>query len=142
PRAPGELSRSGRAAPRRACHCSAMIRTASRTARSTRAALVAFTLAACGSGTRPATGPDHPASAQPAPPASRPPAPPPADKEEVPLALWPEVKHGALPNGMQYYILKHKKPEHRAFLWLAVNAGAGVVGEAQRGRAPRGQPHW
>ncbi len=52
-----------------------------------------------------------------------------------PLPLWPEVKHGTLPNGLQYYVLKHGKPEKRAFLWLAVNAGSMVEDDDQRGLA-------
>ncbi|HSR96894.1 MAG TPA: insulinase family protein, partial [Kofleriaceae bacterium] len=107
-----------------------------RTASIARAALVAFALAACGGGARPAAAPDHPASSAPAAPTTtKSPAPPPADKEDVPLALWPAVKHGTLPNGMQYYILDHKKPEHRAFLWLAVNAGSVQEDDDQRGLA-------
>jgi zinc protease len=99
-------------------------------------ALVAFVLAACSSGPKPTTGPDRgPSAASAGPTAARPSTPPPADKEDMPLALWPEVKHGALSNGLSYYILKHRKPEHRAFLWLAVNAGAVFEDDDQRGLA-------
>lgn len=52
-----------------------------------------------------------------------------------PLPLWPEVKHGTLPNGLSYYVLKHGKPEKRAFLWLAVNAGSVAEDDDQRGLA-------
>ena len=51
------------------------------------------------------------------------------------LALWPKVKRGTLPNGLTYYILPHRKPEKRAFLWLAVNAGSVQEDDDQRGLA-------
>ncbi|MBA3538392.1 MAG: insulinase family protein [Deltaproteobacteria bacterium] len=51
------------------------------------------------------------------------------------LPLWPAVTKGVLPNGVTYYILKHGKPEKRAFLWLAVNAGSTAEDEDQRGLA-------
>jgi zinc protease len=54
---------------------------------------------------------------------------------EPPLALWPAVTRGVLPNGMTYYVLKHGKPEQRAFLWLAVNAGSVQEDDDQRGLA-------
>jgi len=62
-----------------------------------------------------------------------PPAAPTGD--DAPLPLWPEVKHGVLANGLTYYVLKHGKPEHRAFLWLAVNAGSVQEDDDQRGLA-------
>ena len=51
------------------------------------------------------------------------------------LPLWPKVKKGVLPNGLTYNILKHGKPEQRAFLWLAVNAGSILEDDDQRGLA-------
>ena len=51
------------------------------------------------------------------------------------LPLWPKVKKGVLPNGLTYYILKHGKPEQRAFLWLAVNAGSILEDDDQKGLA-------
>ncbi len=51
------------------------------------------------------------------------------------LPLWSEVKKGVLPNGLTYYILPHAKPEKRAFLWLAVNAGSTSEDDDQRGLA-------
>jgi zinc protease len=54
---------------------------------------------------------------------------------ETPLALWPAVKHGVLPNGLTYYVLAHAKPEKRAMLWLAVDAGAVQEDDDQRGLA-------
>jgi len=54
---------------------------------------------------------------------------------EEALPLWPEVTHGKLANGLSYSILHHEKPEKRAFLWLAVNAGAVLEDDDQRGLA-------
>src|SRR5687767_6088425 len=59
----------------------------------------------------------------------------PASPEPDVLPLWPKVKRGTLPNGLTYYVLPHGKPEQRAFLWLAVNAGAVQEDEDQRGLA-------
>src|SRR4029078_8460656 len=42
---------------------------------------------------------------------------------------------GKLPNGLTYYVLPHAKPEKRAFLWLAVNAGSVQEDDDQRGLA-------
>jgi zinc protease len=103
-----------------------------------RVALVAI-LAGCGPGTRPATtttSPDRSAtSAATAPPAVTTPAKPAAHPDDAPLPLWSPVKQGTLANGLTYYILKHGKPERRAFLWLAVNAGAVAEDDDQRGLA-------
>ncbi|HEX3763235.1 MAG TPA: insulinase family protein [Kofleriaceae bacterium] len=95
---------------------------------------LAVLAAACGSGAKPATTPAAPAAAAPAAPAvaAAPAAPNPDD---IPLPLWPEVKHGKLANGLTYYVLKHGKPEKRAFLWLAVNAGSVQENDDQRGLA-------
>ncbi len=49
--------------------------------------------------------------------------------------LDPMIKTGTLPNGLTYYIVKHHKPEQRAALWLAVNAGAVLEDDDQRGLA-------
>jgi zinc protease len=93
------------------------------------AAALALALAACGPTTPPETAPGRkavaPAAAAPAPRAA----------EDAPLPLWPEVKTGKLANGLTYYVLKHKKPEKRAFLWLAVNAGSVLEDDDQRGLA-------
>jgi zinc protease len=61
--------------------------------------------------------------------------PPPADPDHAPLPLWSEVKTGKLSNGLTYFILPHHKPENRAFMWLAVNAGSILEDEDQRGLA-------
>jgi zinc protease len=54
---------------------------------------------------------------------------------DPPLALWPNVKKGVLPNGLTYYILKNKKPDKRVLLWLAVNSGSVQEDDDQRGLA-------
>ncbi|MGN6110488.1 MAG: M16 family metallopeptidase [Kofleriaceae bacterium] len=56
-----------------------------------------------------------------------------ADPDALPL--WPKVVRGKLPNGLTYYVMKHSKPEKRAFLWLAVNTGAVQEDDDQRGLA-------
>lgn len=97
-----------------------------------RAALGAIlaALTACGGGAKPAARPPEPVVTAVAKPAT----PTPAGEDAV-LGLWPEVKHGTLANGLQYYVLKHGKPEKRAFLWLAVNAGSVLEDDDQRGLA-------
>ncbi len=62
------------------------------------------------------------------------PADPPAPVDPV-SPLDPMIKKGTLPNGLTYYIVKHHKPEQRAALWLAVNAGAVLEDDDQRGLA-------
>src|SRR6185369_4242264 len=52
-----------------------------------------------------------------------------------PLPLDARVKTGKLPSGLTYYVLQHKKPEHRAQIWLAVNAGSVLEDDDQRGLA-------
>ncbi len=64
-----------------------------------------------------------------------PPSSPPVNPDAAPIPLWPEVKKGTLPNGLTYYIYKHGKPEKRALLWLAVNAGSVQEDDDQRGLA-------
>jgi zinc protease len=54
---------------------------------------------------------------------------------DEPLPLDARVKKGKLDNGLTYYVLPHKKPEHRAQIWLAVNAGAVLEDDDQRGLA-------
>ena len=93
------------------------------------AILVALT--ACGGGGKAVETPVAPPVA---PVTAKPATPTPAGEDAV-LALWPEVKHGTLANGLNYYVLKHGKPEKRAFLWLAVNAGSVLEDDDQRGLA-------
>ena len=89
-----------------------------------------LTLASCGP---PATTtPITPAK----PTASAPATPPVSDGiSDEPLPLDARVKKGKLENGLTYYVLPHKKPEHRAQIWLAVNAGAVLEDDDQRGLA-------
>jgi zinc protease len=96
-------------------------------------------LAACGGSTAPA--PAHPAPGpasggndEAMPPGGTPAAAMP-NPDTVAFPLWPEVTKGTLPNGLTYYILKHGKPEKRALLWLAVNAGSVQEDDDQRGLA-------
>jgi len=99
------------------------------------ALLLAAVVAACSGGSRPQpTGPDHGVAVVTPGSAAAPATPAPTGEDAV-LPLWPEVKRGTLPNGLTYYILKHGKPEKRAFLWLAVNAGAVQEDDDQRGLA-------
>ncbi|MDR2070536.1 MAG: insulinase family protein [Treponema sp.] len=46
-----------------------------------------------------------------------------------------EARTGILPNGLRYYILENARPENRAFLTLAVNAGSVLETEEERGLA-------
>ncbi len=59
----------------------------------------------------------------------------PGDPDAAPLPLDPQIRRGVLPNGLTYYVMPHKKPEQRAALWLAVNAGAVLEDDDQRGLA-------
>ncbi|MEO8553541.1 MAG: insulinase family protein, partial [Kofleriaceae bacterium] len=59
----------------------------------------------------------------------------PGNPDVAPLPLYGQIKKGVLPNGLTYYILKHGKPEHRARLWLAVNAGGMLEDDDQHGLA-------
>ena len=59
-----------------------------------------------------------------------------AEKDDSPaLALDPAVRTGTLDNGLTYFIRKHNKPEKRAMLWLAVNAGSVLEEDDQKGLA-------
>ncbi|MCO5233985.1 MAG: insulinase family protein [Chitinophagales bacterium] len=51
------------------------------------------------------------------------------------LPLDPNVLHGTLPNGMQYFIRKNSKPENRMELRLVVNAGSNQEDDDQKGLA-------
>lgn len=51
------------------------------------------------------------------------------------LTFDPQVITGQLDNGLRYYIRPNSKPENRAELWLAVNAGSLQEDEDQRGLA-------
>ncbi len=56
-------------------------------------------------------------------------------KQEDVIPVDPNITHGQFANGLKYYIKVNKKPENRATLWLAVNAGAVLEEENQRGLA-------
>jgi zinc protease len=51
------------------------------------------------------------------------------------LPFMAEARTGVLDNGLRYYILENRKPENRAFLTLAVNAGSVLEEEHERGLA-------
>lgn len=51
------------------------------------------------------------------------------------LPLNPRVRKGTFENGMTYYIMHNKKPENRAALRLAVNAGSVMETDEQQGLA-------
>ncbi len=57
----------------------------------------------------------------------------PSKPDELPL--WPVVRKGQLANGLTYYVMKHSKPEKRALMWLAVDAGSVDEDDDQRGLA-------
>ena len=91
-------------------------------------ALFLSALVACGS-----SSPPPPAVVSP-PPTAVAPAPPPATPEP-PTPLDPQIRTGTLRNGLTFYVMKHRKPEQRAALWLAVNAGSVQEDADQRGLA-------
>jgi len=87
---------------------------------------------ACGrpSGTATPAGPTPPSAP------ARAPAGRPADAEgATPLPIDPRIRVGSLDNGLRYYILPNPKPEKRAQLWLAVNAGSLQEDDDQQGLA-------
>lgn len=53
----------------------------------------------------------------------------------LPIPKDESIRSGTLPNGMKYYIQKNNKPENRAELRLAVNAGAMQEDDDQLGMA-------
>ncbi|MDR2842567.1 MAG: insulinase family protein, partial [Spirochaetaceae bacterium] len=52
-----------------------------------------------------------------------------------PIPFMEGVRTGTLKNGLTYYIYENKKPQDRAFLTLAVNAGSVLETEEERGLA-------
>ena len=101
-----------------------------RPADSTNLALLLFLssiAAACGPAAAPAVTPAPNPSASTTPVAAAAPDPP--------LPLDARVRTGKLANGLTYYVMQHKKPEHRAQIWLAVNAGSVLEDDDQRGLA-------
>ena len=107
----------------------------------TRSALLFLVLAGCGgttagAGKSPEAVPAAPATPEAEIAAGRTPASGPADAElDRPLPVDSRIRVGKLPNGLTYYVLPHRKPEKRAQLWLAVNAGAVLEDDDQRGLA-------
>ena len=91
------------------------------------AVLLSLLALACGAPARPQL-PPPPVTA---PSATASPSAPP----EAPLPLDARLRKGTLANGLTYYVLAHEKPEHRAQLWLAVNAGSVLEDDDQRGLA-------
>ncbi|MCX5754792.1 MAG: insulinase family protein [Gemmatimonadetes bacterium] len=51
------------------------------------------------------------------------------------LTLDPAVRTGTLPNGLRYFVRKNARPEKRAELRLAINAGSILENDDQRGLA-------
>src|SRR5687767_8191289 len=56
-------------------------------------------------------------------------------KPSDPLPLDPKIRTGVLPNGIKYYIKYNAKPEKRAELRMAVNAGSTMENDDQQGLA-------
>ena len=52
-----------------------------------------------------------------------------------PVPFMANARTGVLPSGMRYYLLENTRPEGRAFLTLAVNAGSILETEEERGLA-------
>lgn len=84
-------------------------------------------LVACGS-PPPSASPPPAASARATTPAA-------VDELDRPLALDSRITRGKLENGLTYYVRRHEKPEKRAQIWLAVNAGSVLEDDDQRGLA-------
>ena len=56
-------------------------------------------------------------------------------KPDDPVPFMDKVQTGTLPNGLRYYILENPRPENRAFLTLAVNAGSVLEEDDEQGLA-------
>lgn len=54
---------------------------------------------------------------------------------QTPLPLNPEVKHGTLPNGLNYYILHNEEPKERANFYIAQKVGSTLETPEQLGLA-------
>src|SRR3984957_1681723 len=91
-------------------------------------ALASLTVACGGAPATPVTAPQPIASA-PAPTAQD------AGVADQPLPLDPRIRKGTLASGLTYYVLPQGVPEHRAQIWLAVNAGSVLEDDDQRGLA-------
>ncbi len=87
-----------------------------------------------------ACGAPQPSRTASAPPATSPEGPvaepgTPAAPSEPLLPLDPKIRVTTLKNGLTVYVMPHRKPEQRAALWLAVNAGSVQEDDDQRGLA-------
>src|SRR5688572_19850488 len=101
--------------------------------------VVAALAVSCGPKAKPVPPPPEwvaPAAADPQPASFTKPAS--VDPADARTPLDPQIKIGKLKNGLTYYVMKHKKPEQRASLWLAVNAGSVQEDDDQRGLADLG----
>ncbi|MDR2534751.1 MAG: insulinase family protein, partial [Treponema sp.] len=56
-------------------------------------------------------------------------------KPADPVPFIGAARTGTLPNGLRYYILENQKPENRAYLTLAVNAGSVLENDDEQGLA-------
>jgi zinc protease len=56
-------------------------------------------------------------------------------KPEDPIPFMKNVRTGVLPGGMRYFILENSRPENRAYLTLAVDAGSVLEEEDEQGLA-------
>ena len=54
---------------------------------------------------------------------------------QTPLPLNPQVRHGVLPNGLSYYLLKNTEPEGRANFYIAQKVGSTLENQDQLGLA-------
>jgi zinc protease len=54
---------------------------------------------------------------------------------ETPQPFMEAVRRGTLPNGLAYFILENSRPENRAYLTLAVNAGSLLEKDDEQGLA-------
>ena len=52
-----------------------------------------------------------------------------------PLPLNPAVKHGTLPNGLQYFIMHNEEPKERANFYIAQKVGSTLETSEQLGLA-------
>ncbi|MDR2477588.1 MAG: insulinase family protein [Treponema sp.] len=56
-------------------------------------------------------------------------------KPTDPVPFMESIKYGALPSGLRYFILENSRPENRAYLTLAVNAGSVLEADDEQGLA-------
>ncbi len=58
-----------------------------------------------------------------------------AAQQMTPMPLDPKVKHGTLPNGLQYFILHNEEPKERANFYIAQKVGSTLETPEQLGLA-------